>query len=385
VLTHFEPSSPPAVDHSTLGTVVSIIALHRRMVAAIVIAGTTAAIAVALFAPPTYTSTAVIMPPGQQQSTASALLGQLGGLASLAAPELGLRTQADVYLGLLGSRTIADDLIRRFDLQKEYRKKTLVDTRKKLARMTRLASGKDTLVRVAVDDTDPSRAAAIANGYVGELAQQNIRLAVAEASQRRRFFEAQVSEEKEMLNQAEEQMKSSEQKSGMIQITGQVETVIRTMASLDAQITAREVALQRLKAGATEENPEVIRGETELRVLRAQLQTRAANNRPVEPGNPLIAMTNVPKFGLEYLRRFRDVKYHEALFEMLAKQYEAARLDVAKESPVIKVVDEAIALDKPSSLSIPVIISIGAIFSTILACCTALTLHHFAHRETEKV
>jgi uncharacterized protein involved in exopolysaccharide biosynthesis len=315
------------------------------------------------------------MPPGQPQSSAGAMLGQLGSLASLAAPELGLRTQSDVYLGLLASRSIADNLIRRFDLQKLYAKQTLVETRKKLAQRTRLMSGKDNLIKVAVDDPDPNRAAAIANGYVGELTRQNIRLAVAEASQRRRFYEAQLDEEKKMLNEAEEQMKSSQQKSGMIQITGQVEAVIRTMAGLEAEITVREAALARLKAGATEENPEVIRGETELRVLRAQLRTQAGGDRPVDPGNPLIPITNVPKSGLEYLRRLRDVKYHEALFEVLAKQYEAARLDVAKESPVIKVVDEAVTMDKPSSPSGFLVITMGALSSAILACCAALLMH----------
>jgi uncharacterized protein involved in exopolysaccharide biosynthesis len=377
--TRSEPTSLPLLERPALSfrkaQWFSIIKSHRRIAAGILLAGTTAAVAVALFSPPTYTSTAVIMPPGQPQSSAGAMLGQLGSLASLAAPELGLRTQSDVYLGLLASRSIADNLIRRFDLQKLYAKQTLVETRKKLAQRTRLMSGKDNLIKVAVDDPDPNRAAAIANGYVGELTKQNIRLAVAEASQRRRFYEAQLDEEKKMLNEAEEQMKSSQQKSGMIQITGQVEAVIRTMAGLEAEITVREAALARLKAGATEENPEVIRGETELRVLRAQLRTQAGGDRPVDPGNPLIPITNVPKSGLEYLRRLRDVKYHEALFEVLAKQYEAARLDVAKESPVIKVVDEAVTMDKPSSPSGFLVITMGALSSAILACCAALLMH----------
>jgi uncharacterized protein involved in exopolysaccharide biosynthesis len=343
-----------------------------RVICAAVLAGALTGGAVSLLLPKIYKATAVIMPPQQQQSSATALLGQLGSLAALGGRDLGLKSPSDLYAGLLRSRTIADRVIEQHELRRVYGTSTLMATRRKLASRTRVQSGKDTLISVSVEDRDAARAAAIANTYVEELQKQNNRLAISESAQRRLFFEQQLAGEKELLAKAEAALKSTQERTGVLQVTSQVEAVIRSMAQLRAEITEREVALERLKAGATAQNPEVVRQQTELAALRAQLALLEADAGPNRPGDPMIPAARVPQAGLDHLRRVRDLKYHEALFELLAKQYEAARIDEARESPIVQVVDRAVPPDEKSWPPRGLLSSLSAFGCGLLACVWAV-------------
>ena len=343
-----------------------------RIVTCLTAAGAVAGALVSLLLPKSYRATAVIMPPQQQQSTASALLGQLGSLAALGGRDIGLKSPSDLYSGLVKSRTIADRVIERHDLKAVYGEKTLTATRRKLARRTHVQSGKDTLIGVSVDDRDAARAASIANTYVEELQRQNDRLAITESAQRRLFFEQQLHTQKDALARAESALKQTQEQTGVLQVNSQVEAVIRSIAQLRAEIAGREVAVERLKAGATAQNPEMIRQQTELAALRAQLSRLEASAGPRRPGDAMIPASKVPQAGLDYVRRLRDLKYHEALYELLAKQYEAARIDEARESPVVQVVDRAVPPDEKSWPPRALFSSLGGVGAGVLACLCAV-------------
>ena len=343
-----------------------ILAARKGLILGLVFLGGIIAAVIAFLVPPTYTATAIIMPPQPQSSSAAALLGQLGGVAGLASQNLGIRNPADLYVGILSSRTVADELITRFKLRDVYKKKNLTDTRKKLASRTRFNSVKYSLIQISVEDLDPKRAADLANAYVDRLQEQNSRLAVTEASQRRLFFERQVEAEKNNLTEAEAAFKKMQEQKGIFQVSSQVEAVIRSMAQMRAEVAAREVNLERLKAGATTQNPEVLRQEIELKAMRGQLQEMEARSTKRSQGDPLMPTTMVPGASLEYTRRLREVKYRETLYELLAKQYEAARIDEAKEASVIQVVDRAIPPDKKIAPTRSLYIFVGVVLGGAL-------------------
>ncbi len=140
----------------------------------------------------------------------------------------------------------------------------------------------------------------------------------------------------------------TQERTGVLQVNSQVESVILSMARLRAEIVSREVALSSLEKAATPQNPEVVRQQTELAALREQLQKLEASGDPRRPGDPLILTSQVPKAGLEYVRALRDLQYNETLFELLSKQYEAARIDEAKDAPVIQMVDSAVPPERKS-------------------------------------
>ncbi len=375
----------PWVDESTgLSLMGLLLALAERkwFILLMTLAGGLIMAGIAILLPPTFKSTASILPPQQQQSTASAILGQLGPLAAAAGSNLGIKTPADLYLAILGSRTTADELIQTANLRQVYDVPTLFEARKELSKRTSFSSSRDALISVTVEDRDPKRAAALANGYMDALYRQNSRLALTEASQRRLFFERQLEVQKAQLATAEMTLKTTQEKTGVLQVNSQVEAVIRSMAQLRAEIASREVALASLKNRATGKNPEVIRQEEELAAMGDQLHKLESSTGSRRPGDPMIPTSQVPNAGLEYLRSLRDLKYNEALFELISKQYEAARLDEAKEAPIMQVVDTAVPSERKSWPPRAGFTLAGAFGSALVACL--IVLHLRDPKEAEK-
>ena len=304
-----------------------------------------------IFAKPTFTGSALILPPQQSQSLAM-MMGQLGALASLAGASSAssqLKTPADMYLGILESRTIADHMISKFHLQDLYKTGKMEDTRTRLKNNSRFLVGKDGLIHISVEDQDPNRASELANGYVDELYSMNSHLAITEAAQRRAFFDQELADERKDMAVAEDDLKQTAEKTGIIHLGGQAESIIRSLALLRAQIASREVTINSMRMFATDQNPVAMRAQEEINSLREQLAKLENDPRNPELTSPIgIPAGRLPAVSLEYARKLREVKYHETLFELLAKQYEVARIDEGKAAPLIQVVDRAVPPDRKS-------------------------------------
>jgi tyrosine-protein kinase Etk/Wzc len=324
----------------------------RRTIGICVLVFVALGAAFSLLLKPTFSATSLILPPQQGQSLAT-MMGQLSALASLTGGGgIGgsqLKTPIDMYVGMLESRTIADHLISRFHLQDLYKTRKMEDTRRVLKSNTRFLAGKDGLIHIIFDDQDPNRASEVANAYVDELYAMNSHLATTEAAQRRVFFDQELADEKAELAIAENDLKQTAEKTGIIQLGGQAESIIRSLAVLRAEIASREVQINSLRMFATDQNPVAMRAQEEINSLRSQLAKLEKDPRNPELTSPFgIPAGRLPAVALEYARKLREVKYHETLFELLAKQYEAARIDEAKAAPIIQVVDRAVPPDQKS-------------------------------------
>jgi len=339
-----------------LDLVVLVAENARLLVFGPILAGLVA-LGFAFLIPPVFTATTLILPPQQQQQSAAAMLtSQLGALSGMAgAAGMNFRNPADTYVALIKSRTVADRMLDRFDLLNVYQSKMRQDARNHLEGVTKISASKDGFITIAVDDTDPKRAADIANAYVEELHKLTGSLAITEAQQRRVFFEKQ-------LQQAQENLKKAEVTLGQ---TGAGESLIRSapqamvegMARLKAQVTAQEVRLATMRGYLTEESPQLQLALRELASLRSQLSLAERD----QPGK------DAP--GAEYLNRFRDFKYQETLFDLMAKQYEMARLDEAREGAVVQVVDQAVVPEwksKPKRAQIAVLTTLASAFALLL-------------------
>ena len=367
-------SSVGPEDSINLLDLALVLAVRKRF---ILLCGFIAAVVTAIIVlviPVSFTATTTMLPP-QQSSSASALLGSLGGLASLAgggggaASMLGLKNPADLYIGLLQSETIADGLIDRFHLMGVYKAKKMDAARKALKSATTILAEKSSLIRISVKDHDPKRAAALANGYVEALHDLMSHLAVTEAGQRRMFFEQQLELEKNKLADAEVALEVTQNKTGIIQPQGQAEAVIMTITQLRAQISASEVELSALRTSATDQNSQVIQLQSQIAALRAQLADfeKGHAGSAKLAGNILTPTSQVPAASLEYIRKMRDVRYHETLFELLARQYEMAKVDEAKQGQMIQVVDPALVPEKKSWPPRALLTLLAAILGTMLA------------------
>jgi uncharacterized protein involved in exopolysaccharide biosynthesis len=247
-----------------------------------------------------------------------------------------------------------------------YRSKTIEAARRVLEhRSTIKPMQKEGLIRISVSDHDPKRAAALANGYVAQLQLVNERLALTESSQRRLFLEQQLRQVREDLIAAEQRLKQTQEKTGMLQLDTQAKAIIATMANLRGEIAAKEVQIQAMKSFATNQNPDLVLVEEQLAGLRKQL-AKVLHENNVNEGDIEIPTSRLPEAGLEYLRAYRNVKYNETLYEVLARQYEAARLDEAKSASFAQVVDPATVPERRSFPPGLALLMIGAIFAGII-------------------
>jgi uncharacterized protein involved in exopolysaccharide biosynthesis len=276
-------------------------------------------------------------------------LGNISGLTSVTGGSgLGLKSQNEIYVGMLKSRTVEDAMVNKFGLMREYRKRYLSDARKAFERHASVdGAAKDGLIHISVEARNPTLAATLANGYVDQFRILSEHLAITEASQRRLFFENQLEQAKDNLANAEEGLKKTEQTTGLIQLDSQSRALIESASLLRAQITAKEVELASMRTFATEENAQLVEAQQQLTSLRAQLAKLGGSGDNGDT-SLLVPKGRVPQAGLEYVRKLRDVKYYETIFEILARQFEAAKLDEAKQGAVIQIVDAAVPPDKRS-------------------------------------
>ena len=333
--------------------------------------------------PNEYAAESRFLPPQQSSSSlAAAMLGQVGaGISGLAGSLLGVSTTGDLYVGLLSSRTVLDKIIDRFDLMKRYRTwKNWIfpfyreDCRKKLTGdvLTAAADANSGIVSVTIYEKDPKIAAEMANAFVEEMKNLSKGMAISEAAQRRLFYEEQLKDSKEALSRAEEDMRGFQEKTGVLQVDDQAKAVIEGIAIASAQIAAKEVEIKVMKAFSTAQNPDLQKAEESLRGLRtelAKLELKGGTGH-----EPLMPTGRMPSVGVEYVRKLRDVKFNETLYENLIKMYELAKMDEARDAAVIQVVDKAVVPEKKAKPKRVLIIVLAAFVGFFLAVFAAFIL-----------
>jgi uncharacterized protein involved in exopolysaccharide biosynthesis len=319
-------------------------------------AGVTA-LGISYLIPPTYTAKTQFLPPQQQQSAAASMLASLGSLGGLAGAVGGIKNPADQFVAYLKSVTIQDSLIERFKLLERYDAETKTEARLDLKENVRIASGKDGLISVEVEDKDPKFAAELANAHVEELGKLLGRLAITEAQQRRLFFEKQLTQAKEKLIKSEIELKSTGVSGSVLK--SNPASAVAAVAGIQAGITAQEVKLGAMRGYLAETAPEFKQALNELANLKAQLAKQ-------EKDTP--SSSNITAQG-DYVSKYREFKYNETLFELFAKQFEIAKVDESREGAVIQVLDTAQAPDrksKPKKALIAIIAALAVGFALLL-------------------
>jgi uncharacterized protein involved in exopolysaccharide biosynthesis len=366
-----------AVFHVSLIDVATHLARRKWLIVKATIASVIAGCLLCLVLPVRYTATTKILTPHETSSAASLLMNQFAGagsspLAAMAGQGLGLglKNPNDMYVGMLESRPVEDALIRRFSLATLYHAKDMTAARKKLTSRTVVMSEKDGFIAISVTDGDKKRAADLANGYTQELHTLTKSLAVTEASQRRLFYEDQLNDAKAALVGAEAAFQQVQQKKGLVQPDVQAKAVVEGLAALRAQIAAKQVELEALRSFSTERNAAVQIEERELSSLEGEAARMEERSRASGFGD--LTLHDVPGAGIVYLRAAHEVQYRQAIFDLLMKQYDAARLDEAKEAAVIQVLEPAIEPDRRSSPRYALTLLLCAAAGIIIGCSLVL-------------
>ena len=327
-----------------------------------------AALGISFSIPPTFTAKTQFLPPQQQQSAAASMLASLGSLGGLAGAVGGIKNPADQFIAYMKSVTLQDFLIERFKLIERYEVKTKTDARLALAGSVRIASGKDGLISVEVDDKDPKFAAELANAHVEELGKLLGKLATTEAQQRRLFFEKQLSQAKDKLIQSEIALKATGVSGSVLK--SNPASAVAAVAGLQAAVTAQEVKLGAMRGYLAETAPDFKQAMNELANLRAQLGKQERDT----PSTGAKATTEG-----DYITKYREFKYHETLFELFSKQFEIAKVDEAREGAVIQILDAAQPPErksKPKKALIAIIFTLAAGFALLLFVFIRQALHN---------
>ena len=365
--------------------VISLLWDHRRVLFRRTAIAFVALIIIVLLIPVRYTSTTRLMPPDQAgQGVASMLAavgkasGEVGGMGGL----LGLKTSGDLFVGVLQSRTVADDLINKFDLRKVFGVRRYQDARQGLAARTDIsADRKSGIITLTVTDRDPERAAAMGREYVDALNRIVITLNTSSAHKERVFLEERLGQLQQGLEQAEKDFGQFASKNTTLDVKEQGRAMIGAAAELQGQLIAAQTELQGLRQIYTPNNVRVRSVQARVDEYRRQLQrlggktgdgagaeTSQEGNSGEQSSDPYPSIRQLPLLDVTWSDLYRSMKVQEVVFETLTKQYELAKVEEARETPSVKVLDAA---DVPERKSYPprtVLMILGTGFVFVFSC-----------------
>ena len=327
-----------------------------------------------------YTATNRFFPPQKESTSAafSALLSQAGGLAGLASGGLGGST--DLYMGILKSRSVFDAVITRLDLQKEFKKKNLEDTRKAVEGVVKFKGSKEGIIAVSADSKDPRKAALLANTFVDELTRRSIQLYLVKAGGERHFLEKRLEVVGLELKKAEDDLRSFQEKYKTFKVDTQATVAIEGIARLKAEMVSKEVQLASLSNSRTGESSDVKALQAAISKLKSQMGVMVGSGGA---DSIIPAAGNLPALGVEYLRKMRELKIQEAVFEQLTKQYEVAKINENKDSSTLQILDEAVAPSRKSKPKRSLIVLLSTFSAFLISIVSIFIQEHLSKLSPE--
>ena len=338
------PSNTYEEDEIDLLDLALVLAKHKRLIIGIAFVACLVALILGFIMTPIYRAETHLVPP-------QSLAGQLpSSILTMIPPEFrtlaiqsgAIKTTADLVAGIAKSRTLVDSIIDKFNLMDYYHAEKRDAARSALSgAISAKVDEKTSLITIAVEDKDPVMAADMTNAIVDELQNLLQGLALTQVSQQRLFLENQLKQAHHNLMQAEEEFQKYQALSGLLNVDVQMQALMDSIANIQAQIAVKEVQLKAARTFATAQNPEIKRLQAELAGLKKELKNLEAKAGTDNP-NFIPAFEEIPKAGMEYARRLRDLKFQETLYETLLQQYQAAVMAEASEGLVLQVIDPAI-------------------------------------------
>ena len=338
---------------------------HRRLLARVAAVALILSLVTAFVLPKQYESTARIMPPdssGGGSAIFAALAGRVlgggsSGLSSLAGSLLGARNTSALFVDLLRSGTITGHLIDRFQLQHVYHKRYRVDTAKRLARRTSISDDKKSgVISITVEDTDPRRARDLAQGYLNELNLLLNRTSTSSAHQERIFIEGRLKGVEAELERAQQELSVFSSTHTTLDIKEQTRAMVDAGAKLQAELIVGQSELDSLRQIYGSSNIRVRAAQARVADLQHELEKMSGSSAPLPPdsdegsnssttstgsqnGELYPSLRQLPRLAVPFADLYRRVKVEETVFELLTQQYEIARIEEAKDVPVVSVID----------------------------------------------
>lgn len=359
------PASPPAAPvwpPPSIGWLEVALPLWRRrwrlVFSALALGLVT--LSISLFQPVRFTSQASFVVTGMQRPSQQAA-AQLAGLSPMGASPI------DLQMAMLRSRSIADQLIERFELVRAWELGHPSQARAMLARRMDLTlARREGVIYVEFEDDHPQRAAALANQSIEELRLLLRRYALDDARQRREFYEAQLKRARDNLGRAQAQLQASGYDRAALRT--EPRAAAEAYARQQAEIAAAEVRLAATRRIRADQSPEVLQVQAEIAALKRHLATMEAP-RDEGPG--------------AFVSKLREFRYAESLVDSLSRQLEAARFDEDAEPTPLQVLDIAQPAAWPSKPRPVLWLAAGLLAGFVLQAVWVLVRHRGALAERD--
>jgi uncharacterized protein involved in exopolysaccharide biosynthesis len=315
------------------------------------LAGAVLLAVISFILPSWYTVSTTIFPPEQttlmpyaalMQQLSAPILGQIGGVAP-----------GTIYIEMLKSRTICEQIINEFDLMKRYKAHRIEEALDALRSHLGFTLQDNGLLFMTLEDRDPQRAADMANRMVELLDQTSRKLKETSAARTAEFVHRQLVEREGMLSQAEDSLKHFQQAHHTIDMDEQLKSAMDIVTTLSSRAIALETEMQIMTHYTSTNSEEYQRKLTEYNEVVLQLNKLKADTKGNDHDNVrsfIPTLQDVPEVALQYLRLKREVEIQNTVFEMLTGEYEKARIEEARDTPVVQVLDKA---EKPNLRSRP--------------------------------
>jgi len=390
------PQAPLEDTHEWQADQLRLLWGRRRFFFRAVAVSLLASTLLAFMIPKSYTSATQLMPPDPESTSGMAMMAAMaekagGGLLGVAGNLLGRKSSGALFIGVLRSETSQDRLVQQFDLGKVYGARLVADARKKLDENTSISEDrKSGIITISVTDHSPQRAAALANAYVDQLNTLVSELSTSFAHRERVFLEERLKVAKLDLDDASNQLAQFSSKNNTLDIQQEGKAMLDAAGSIAGELIAAQSQLEGLRQIYTDNNARVRSLSARVSELRRQLEklggtqgntvknsepsilakVQATNapvgqaadpakgqatdppgqsvDAPADPsaakaggGLPYPTIKSLPLLGAKYADYYRRAKIQETVYELLTEQYELAKVQEAKETPSVKVLDPA--------------------------------------------
>lgn len=362
----------------------SIIVKYRKFLAIFVIVITLSATLYAILAPKWYKATVSVFP-AEKTDFLSTLSG-ISGLARNLSASRGLSaltggpTELDKYIAILKSATVTDEVIKNFDLRKEYKMEDdyYEDVVREWQKKLDLNIEDEGNLTISVYSRNPQKAADIANYLVEKLNQVNTQLSITNAKSNREFIEKRYKQNLDDIASLETAMKEFQQKYGVVAVPEQIEATVKSMSEIYLEMYKKEIEYNVVKQNYGEDHPLTKLANINLVELRKKInQLNSGSDLSQKDSKLLIPFKEAPKLANEYLKIYRNLEIQYKILEFIQPLYEQAKVEEVRNTPSVLILDKAGPPEKKAKPRVRIYFLLGLVSSIIMGLFIIFTYEMF--------
>ena len=293
----------------------------------------------------TYRAEAGVLPPqgsGLMGGQISSMVNEVLPFAS----DLGGGSNTETYFAILNSKSAKTALINEFELMEVYE----IDKEKEEAydqAINRVTENlefdydEDDVIKIYVSDKDPERAAEMANYLIDYLNGKYIEISTREAKEHRLYIEKRYETNLADLRKAEDSLLAFQERHNIYDVTQQGTQAIKAVADLQSELISSQISLDIAQNMMTSSTSAINKLQTKIDVLEEKSRDFQDGMDGDRVTYLFPSFKKMPELGMEYMRRYRNVKIQSRLLEYTLPMYEQAKIKEQKSIPAVTILDKA--------------------------------------------